>query len=246
MICGVCKSEGVNVDHVRECSAVANEGRKPVFQEPHLRNDPQARTGGKSGFRFNARRDENHTINRRGDLPEEDRVYLNVPFKDKDMAKKRFGARWDAGRKAWYVGSDADFQGMPASWTDEPPAKGNAEDVVVDGIYAMDVNGVTQDVYKVVKAVHGSGKPYAKKLVLETMTDDDDVVIINEGTGEPMRKGFWAYAPGVVNELKPEMLMSQEEQQAYGKLYGACVRCGATLTNEDSIEYGMGPVCRTK
>lgn len=245
MICGVCKAEGVNVDHVRECSAVANEGGHPekvsYFEQAHLRNDPQARTGGKSGFRFNAGRNENYTVNRRGDLPEEDRVYLNVPFKDKDMAKKRFGARWDAGRKAWYVGPGADFQGMPASWTDEPPAKGNAEDIVVDGIYAM-----KEDVYKVVKAVHGSGKPYAKKLVLETMTDDDDVVIINEGTGEPMRKGFWAYAPGVVNELKPEMLMSQEEQQAYGKLYGACVRCGATLTNEDSIDYGMGPVCRTK
>ena len=29
-------------------------------------------------------------------------TYLNVPFAEKDAAK-RLGARWDAGRRQWYV-----------------------------------------------------------------------------------------------------------------------------------------------
>jgi hypothetical protein len=37
--------------------------------------------------------------------------------------------------------------------------------------------------------------------------------------------------------------MSLEEAKAFGRLYGVCVRCGATLTDEQSIEAGIGPVC---
>ena len=35
-----------------------------------------------------------------------DRVYLNIPFKNKEDAKKR-GAKWDADKKSWYVSRDA-------------------------------------------------------------------------------------------------------------------------------------------
>ena len=35
-----------------------------------------------------------------------DRVYLNIPFKNKEDAKKR-GAKWDADKKSWYVSRNA-------------------------------------------------------------------------------------------------------------------------------------------
>lgn len=79
-------------------------------------------------------------------------------------------------------------------------------------------------VYKVQRAVHGSGRLYAKVLT-ET--------------------GF-TYAPGAVRKLGPEHKMSLEQAREYGRLYGRCVRCHKELTDEDSIEAGIGPVCQNK
>jgi hypothetical protein len=44
-------------------------------------------------------------------------------------------------------------------------------------------------------------------------------------------------------ELEP---LTAERAAELGRLYGRCVACGATLTDEDSIQRGMGPVCATK
>jgi hypothetical protein len=30
------------------------------------------------------------------------KIYLNVPYSKKDLAKEK-GARWDAGKKKWYI-----------------------------------------------------------------------------------------------------------------------------------------------
>lgn len=91
-------------------------------------------------------------------------------------------------------------------------------------------------IYKVQKAVHGSGQTYAKRLV-QTMTVDSK-------TG----KAKWAfeYAPGFVYELRSEHALTFEQAKEFGALYGTCCVCGRTLTNEDSIAAGIGPICATK
>lgn len=91
-------------------------------------------------------------------------------------------------------------------------------------------------IYKVQIAHHGSGKPYAKRLT-ETAT-------IDPKSGKPKWK--WVYAPGFVNELRSEHLLTLEEAKEFGKLYGVCCVCGAILTNEESIENGIGPICAQK
>ena len=83
-------------------------------------------------------------------------------------------------------------------------------------------------IFKVQVAVHGSGRKYAKRLIV----------------GES--EGSWAYEAGAVNLLTEDTLMSLEEAQEFGALYGFCVRCGATLTDEESIARGIGPVCATR
>lgn len=93
-----------------------------------------------------------------------------------------------------------------------------------DGMYELD-----GCIYKVQCAVHGSGKPYAKRLV---------------DTGDGY-EGF-EYAPGVARRLRPEHRMTVERAKQLSALYGTCIRCGSTLTNETSIEQSMGPVCVTK
>ena len=87
------------------------------------------------------------------------------------------------------------------------------------GIYFK--NGV---VYKVQKAVHGSGYLYAKRL---------------DGT-------CFMMASGAIRTLHAEDKMTLEQARQYGKIYGVCCRCGRTLTDEDSIAAGIGPVCASK
>lgn len=95
-----------------------------------------------------------------------------------------------------------------------------------DGMYLLD-----GEIYKVQYAVHGSGKPYAKRLVPPATE------------GERAR---FDYAPGMVRKLRPEHRMSLEQAREYGELYGVCVRCGAVLTKEKSIERAMGDTCAGK
>lgn len=103
----------------------------------------------------------------------------------------------------------------------------------VDGMYLLPDGRIV----KVQFAVHGSGQPYAKLLV------ELDTPEIKRG--KEVRYGF-EYTPGLVKECKPEYRMSLEQAKEWGALYGACCCCGATLTDEKSIEAGIGPICARK
>lgn len=95
-------------------------------------------------------------------------------------------------------------------------------------------------IYKVQKAVHGSGRQYAKKLCY---FDENGYEAKAAGDG-----GGWKfiYQQGAVNTLSAEEKMSLEDAQEFGRIYGVCCRCGATLTDESSIEAGIGPICASK
>lgn len=97
-------------------------------------------------------------------------------------------------------------------------------DEIEDGMYRFD-----ETIYKVQHAVHGSGRQYAKELV-------------------QYADGSWGfeYARGIVYKLRPEHKMSLEDAKAFGALYGTCCVCGRTLTDEKSIEAGIGPICAGK
>ena len=119
----------------------------------------------------------------------------------------------DAVRERGQLFTDVPGRNVPA------PRRGPAE----EGMYRLD--GV---IFKVQVAVHGSGKPYAKRLV--------------------QNGGAWSfeYAPGAVHKLGPEHLLTLDQAKEFGALYGTCCVCGRTLTNEASIEAGIGPVCASK
>ena len=99
-----------------------------------------------------------------------------------------------------------------------------ATDDVTDGIWIM-ADGST---VKVQEARNGSGRLYAK-----TMDED----------------GRFEYVTGLIGKLTREFRtgtarkMTLDEAAAYGALYGRCIECGRTLTDEDSIAAGIGPVC---
>ena len=82
-------------------------------------------------------------------------------------------------------------------------------------------------IVKVQIAVHGSGRPYGKLLNVTT--------------------GSFEYDPGILTEVRKDgTRLTLERAKELGHLYGMCIRCGATLTDEGSIEAGIGPICATK
>lgn len=106
---------------------------------------------------------------------------------------------------------------------EESPA---VEPITEAGMYKLG-----EDIFKVQKAVNGSGHLYAKKLIPGPEFGD---------------KAQFFYAPGIVKKLTVEHKMSLSEAKAFGALYGSCCRCGRTLTDEGSIDAGIGPICATK
>jgi hypothetical protein len=87
--------------------------------------------------------------------------------------------------------------------------------------YVLDGEG-SITIYKVQRAVQGSGRLYAKRLVGEQ----------------------WAYeGRRPFPFLSEATLLDLETARKYGHLYGVCGVCGRTLTDEKSIEQGIGPVC---
>lgn len=100
------------------------------------------------------------------------------------------------------------------------PAETAAPKDVEEGFYVV---GAT--IAKVQRAVHGSGHLYAKRLTEEGWD-------------------FWPRALPIV--AREGRKMTVEEAGEYGRLYGFCIACGATLTDEGSIARGIGPICATK
>lgn len=80
---------------------------------------------------------------------------------------------------------------------------------------------------KVQIAVHGSGRPYAKLLNTES--------------------GNFSYDPSLIKDVRREgTRLTLDRAKELGQLYGMCIRCGATLTDENSIAAGIGPICATR
>ena len=131
-----------------------------------------------------------------------------------------------AGSKAVSAKID-ELKAMPKA----APAKGqqHAEEPA-DGIYYVPEAEGPGHIFKVYKMVHGSGRQGCKRLV-----HDGD------------QEGRFEYMGLAVKHLPVEAkAMSLEEAKAFGRLYGFCVRCGRTLTDEESIAAGIGPVCSGK
>lgn len=108
------------------------------------------------------------------------------------------------------------------------PYKPRAQGVTKDGMYK---DPTTDDIFKVQrnKAQGDGSRLYAKKLFIE------------DNNGKTKLK--FEYIRGLLSQIKPEWRMTLEQAQAFGELYGVCVRCGRDLTREESISRAMGPIC---
>jgi hypothetical protein len=115
-----------------------------------------------------------------------------------------------------------------------------------DGMYR---NPQTGEIYKV-QWNRGSGdgkRLYAKQLIMHVDGGRWTRIPLESFLPKPEdTHAEFQYAPGAMKFIRPEWRMSMEEARAFGALYGTCLRCGRTLTLEESIERAMGSTCAKK
>ena len=106
--------------------------------------------------------------------------------------------------------------------------------VTEDGLYR------TPDgqIYKVQVALYGSGRLYAKQLV--------ELAAPRILKNDKIRTHAFEIEHSAISRLTPAMKMTREEAMVWGKLYGTCCRCGLSLTDDASIDRGLGKICFTK
>lgn len=105
-----------------------------------------------------------------------------------------------------------------------------------DGMYRTSDGTIYKVQYN--KASGDGRRMYAKRLCQNTAMDDT----YNTRTKQD-RSWRFEYAPGAMRTLTPADKMTLEQAKEFGALYGTCCVCGRTLTDEVSIEAGIGPVC---
>lgn len=111
------------------------------------------------------------------------------------------------------------------------PAPAPKQSTVTEpGIYERD-----GEVFKVQKS-RSSDRLYAKRLI-PAPSDR----LTESGVHE---RWEFEYAPGVIFTLTPEHRMGIEEAKTFGIRFGICACCGKVLKRADSVERGIGPVCR--
>ncbi len=55
--------------------------------------------------------------------------------------------------------------------------------------------------------------------------------------------GEWEYAPELRSQCTEDNRMTVEQAKEFGILYGKCVKCGRHLSDAESVERAIGPVC---
>jgi hypothetical protein len=83
------------------------------------------------------------------------------------------------------------------------------------------------------------------------LSEDEIYMVVRSKVGRLYAKinsgdGRWDYAAGAITKLEPKMRMDLDAAKKYGQETGQCLVCGRTLTNPDSIEAGIGPVCASR
>jgi hypothetical protein len=175
----------------------------------------------------------------------------NLQQQDERIAKKKDGGHWTRARISEAI--DALLK-MP----DAAQPAGTAP-VVDEGMY-REKDGT---VLKVYRTVHGANQLVASYLNV-TMIDNSETdhmgnCVVCGGGDVDMRHGEdcrWIEEGGLKYEAEFIYLgkkglpraaaarkLTEEEAKKLGQLYGFCVRCGKTLTLEESQHVGYGKTC---
>lgn len=90
-------------------------------------------------------------------------------------------------------------------------------------------------IYKVKKGQHGLYALRLTEIGGKRLTEEPEVVHFE-----------YVYAPGVVKMLKPTEKLDFETAKKLTIRYGNCLWCERRLKDAESVERGIGPVCRKR
>lgn len=231
MKCGHCKGVHATVAEVRSCASMDLKAPEFVTAIQDAERAEDERVAAFKAYQF-----EGSVKGGGGSVAVLDRPAPRA-VADPDVARQ-------AGSKGWLPGKivrcpECDVMrnvfhkpGCSLGGTQEP-AKAITRPTEDEhaGMYRNPSSGA---IYKVQKAVHGSGHLYAKRLVQ----------VSPEGSGDPA--AYFEMERGAIFKIDLSWRMTLAEAKEYGALYGVCCRCARTLTDEGSIEAGIGPVCASK
>lgn len=157
------------------------------------------------------------TVHHLGERVNEVLAYAEAPLLTRSGASKLIELLKAQPRKAAQPVAEVANEAVPVTTTGE----------IADGFYEFTYDRGKVAIAKVVRAVHGSGRQYAKQLDPET--------------------GVFEYVGGLLAEVRQSGVpLTLERAKELGHLYGRCIRCGRTLTDEASIAAGIGKVCAGK
>ena len=134
-------------------------------------------------------------------------------------------------RQQTYQTSFAEQAGRPPQAPRDQFAPPRTAQNLEDGMYRRPKDGV---IFKLHHTTHGANIQVAKQLIVVNPLVNPAVVKFEYKGRKPLYT------------LKPEMRMTLDEAREFGALYGSCMICGRTLTNELSIHLGIGPVCGSR
>jgi hypothetical protein len=242
--CGSCHSTHSSIQAVRDCYNFKEPEPAPYLDYEHK---PSGEKYGDETPDHLKEADELAKLYPRKTVDPSERVYLSVPYEDKDKAKP-LGARWDKGAKLWWV-SQEDWDKHAddlRQWKPEPiavrkvgePKRPAAEvkalsftpEQLPGGYYAL-LN--EENAWKFYRVSWGKeGGRWEGRAFLEVQASDDLHKISNPHT----RNAIFAR---IAEDPREAALQ-------YGHQVGQCSRCNRTLTDEQSIADGIGPVCKEK
>lgn len=109
------------------------------------------------------------------------------------------------------------------------------EDRVRESIWTSEDSGIYKDpnsdrIFKVYDSINNPGRILCKILVVDKFE----------------KKGRFQYQGMASRWIKHDWKLSLEDAKKFGQIYGVCCMCGRTLTDEESIANGIGPICAGK
>ncbi|HEY6020994.1 MAG TPA: DUF6011 domain-containing protein [Candidatus Paceibacterota bacterium] len=145
---------------------------------------------------------------------------VDIDYDIDGLTAKQASALIDMLKKAPYRAAKNPGQRYAGNSAVKPSSNLHAVDA---GIYVVD-----DTVYKV-QVSKSTGRPYALRLVINAYGSADFV-----------------FESGLIKLIRPEHRISIEDAAEFGVRFGVCCQCGRTLTNPESIERGIGPICLGK
>lgn len=149
---------------------------------------------------------------------------------------------------AWTPNQLAAVERSLARIAERRAERAKAEAAVATDPNALDLSGIPSGMYAV------PGGETRLKLRINHVTKGKwlGFIFVDDGAEYGARQKYGMQKPGgkyvgkLVEQLRTIAANPMEASAAYGRLVGVCGICGRKLEDEQSVAFGIGPICRAK